>query len=96
MVTSATGITRAKRLLLTDTDTGEFEWAEVMGVSSLTVKLRGPLVNDYASGASVQGTRITISVDHTWAATASNLTHWLNDPDEIRFAGITDFAPGAA
>lgn len=96
VVTSATGITRAKRLLLTDTDTGEFEWAEVMGVSSLTVKLRGPLVSDYASGASVQGTRITISVDNTWAATASNLTDALNDPDDIRFAGITDVAPGAA
>jgi hypothetical protein len=96
-VTSATSITRGKRLLLTDTDTGEFQWNEVMGVATLTVTLRYPLTSDFASGATVQGTRISISVDDTWAATAANLTDALGDPDDIRFSSSSaDIAPGAA
>lgn len=72
-VTSATGIARDRRYLLTDTD-GDAEWVEVRAITGTTVTLRHPLVNDYGSGSTFQGCRISISVDSTWVNNESNLT----------------------
>ncbi len=94
-LTSGTGIARNRRYLLTAAS-GVSEIVELAGIAGTTATLRMPLVNEYASGATFQGTRISIAVDNTWAATASNLTDALADPDDIRFASVTSVAPGAA
>lgn len=73
-VTSGTGITRGRRYLLTSTATGLREWIEVLGRVSTTVRLRHPLINSYASGSTVEGCRISISVDSTWVSSRNNLS----------------------
>jgi len=78
-VASGTGIARGRRYLLTDTD-GNCEQIEVAAVSSTTVRTRQPIVNDYASGSTFQGTRISISVLDSWAADTANLTDILGGP----------------
>jgi len=72
-VASGTAIARGRRYLITDTD-GDRELVEVASISGTTVGLRRPLSNDYASGSTFQGTRISISVSATWVADRSNIT----------------------
>lgn len=84
-VASGTGITRGRRYIVADTD-GNTETIEVSSVSGTTIGLRHPLVNSYAATSTFKGTRISISVDSTWVADASNLTDvlsgsWRTDMD---------------
>jgi hypothetical protein len=45
----------------------ESEWVEVAAIASgASVTARSPLQNDFASGATFQGTRITMTVDQDW------------------------------
>lgn len=94
-VTSATGIARDRRYLVTDAS-GAIEQLEVRGVSGTTVYLRTPLANDYASGATLQGQRITIAIDDTWAADTSNLTDSVVDTTDVRFSPGADVPIAAA
>jgi hypothetical protein len=75
-LTSGTGVTKHRRYLLTDAD-GNQEWVEVLGVNGTAIRIRQPLINDYASGATFVGCRISISVDSTWVADETNLTDTL-------------------
>jgi hypothetical protein len=72
-VASATGIARGRRYLLTDLD-GDQEWIEVIALSGTTVTTRQPLVNSYASGSALVGTRITISILDSWAADLNKIS----------------------
>lgn len=96
-VTSGTSIAR-ERIYLVTSAAGLYERVEVAGISGTTVTLRQPLINDYASGATFQGTRITISVLDSWAANASNLTDALDvvDTDVRTIESSNSIAPGAA
>lgn len=57
------------------------EWVEVAEISSgVSVTVRAPLANDYVAGNAFQSPRISISVDSTWVADASNLSLSLSTP----------------
>lgn len=90
-VTLGTGIARDRRYLLTDAD-GDTEWVEVRAVTGTTVTFRQPVINDYASGATFQGCRISIAVNPAWVNDDANLT-------DVIWADINNdeqAAPGAA
>lgn len=70
-VSDTTGITRAGRYLVAGAD-GLAEHVDVVAVGT-TVRVQRPLVNDYAIGATFQGTRISIAIDTTWGADSTNL-----------------------
>lgn len=67
-----TGIVRGRRYLLTSAD-GLSEHVDVLAVGT-TVRLQRPLVNDYATGSSFQGVRLSIAVDSSWASNRSKLS----------------------
>jgi hypothetical protein len=95
-VASATGIAKKRRYLLTDTTTGLFEWFEVVAIVGTTVRGRRPLVNSYASGATLVGCRITIGVDPTWVANQAKIsdilaTTWRTDKENTH-----EWGPGYA
>lgn len=63
---------RGRRYLLTSAD-GLSEHVDVLAVGT-TVRLQRPLVNDYATGSSFQGVRLSIAVDSSWASNRSKLS----------------------
>lgn len=98
-VASGTGIARGRRYLLADTD-GEREWVECTSISGTTVGIRQPLKLDYASGSTLKGCRISISVLDSWAATKSKISDvlyaderaWRTDVvGDTRVAGATGY-----
>jgi len=63
------------RVYLVSDNVGRSEWVEVIGISSGDhVVARLPLANDYATGNSFVGTRVSISVDSTWIADTQSLS----------------------
>jgi len=75
-LTAVTGIAAgARRTFLLASAVGDSEWVEPIGVNGLTVRLRHPLLNEYASGSTFKSTRITATVDPTWVADESNLSN---------------------
>jgi hypothetical protein len=68
-----TGVTKGRRYRLTDGD-GDTEWVEVRAITGTAVTFRHPVINDYASGSTFEGCRISISVNSTWVADENNLT----------------------
>lgn len=94
-LTSATGVTRLRYYLLTDTD-GNVERPEVMGISGLVVSLRRPLVCSYASGSTFQGTRISISVDSTWASSQNKLSDIIGNTWRTSQEAYTEWGAGYA
>lgn len=92
-VGSAGSIARGRRYLLTNTDGGR-ELIEVASLTGTTVGLRRPLMNAFASGATFQGTRLSIAVSSTWIIDRSKITdvigsNWRTDveDDPALFAG---------
>lgn len=78
-VTSATGISVGRSYRLAAA--GLYEDVTVLGVSGTTITLKQPLINDYASGATLKSCRATISVDSTWVADVSNVSPtWSPNP----------------
>lgn len=72
-LTATTGAAIGRVYLLTGADLRK-EWIDVEEVIAAdAVYARHPLHNDYASGATLQSTRITAAIDNTWAADLSNL-----------------------
>jgi hypothetical protein len=72
-VTATTGFAVDRSYLVTSAD-GFKEWFDVAEIDSgVSVTARHPLHNTYASADTVQSTRITASVDNTWAADLTNL-----------------------
>jgi hypothetical protein len=79
-VGSGTGIVRGRRYLLSGV-AGQCEIVEVATVASTTIGLRHPLINDYLiTSSTFQGTRISISVLDSWAASTANLTDMFGGP----------------
>lgn len=79
-VASTTSVEVGRQYLVTGSQS-EKEWFEVLEIASgdyLVTRL--PLANDYASTNTVQGTRISISVDSTWIADDANISDRL-DPN---------------
>lgn len=73
-VAAGTSIGRGRRYLLAGAD-GHREVIECASITGTAVGLRHPLINDYAITTSTfQGTRISISVLDSWAASVSNIT----------------------
>lgn len=71
--TSSTAIGR--QYLITNTALGQSEWFEVAGIASADYLIaRQPLVHAYASADTVVGTRISITIDTTWASDINNLS----------------------
>ena len=83
-VASTAGFVAGRRYLISKSGVSEpFELERVD--SNAALYARHPLGNDYASGATVDGTlRATISVDNTWAADATNLSAALNPNPRYR------------
>jgi hypothetical protein len=77
-VASGTGIARGRRYLLTAPN-GDREIVECISITGTTVGLRHPLINDYASSSTFEGTRISISVNSTWVADRSKLSDAISD-----------------
>lgn len=72
-VTATTGAAVDRSYLVTSAD-GTKEWFDVAEIDSGNYLLaRHPLHNAYASADTVQSTRITATVDNTWAADETNL-----------------------
>lgn len=67
-VTSASGITVGRRYLIGGTEETGGEWATVTAIASTTLTLARPLVRAQASGAAVQGTRVSCTVTAAMAA----------------------------
>lgn len=73
-LTATTGIAVDRRYLITSA-AGVKEWVEVESVTSaVSVAIKHPLLNTYASADTFQSTRITAAVDATWIADETNLT----------------------
>jgi hypothetical protein len=72
-VTSGSSIA-ARRAYLVTAAGGESEWIECASVSGTSVVSRLPLVNDFATGATFQSTRITAPVDATWVASQNKIS----------------------
>lgn len=73
-VAATTGMTVGRRLLLTNA-TAETEWAEVAEIDSgVSFTARHPLHNTYASGDTVESTRIQITMLDAWVADENNIS----------------------
>lgn len=73
-LTSTTGIVVGRSYVVTNA-LGQSERVEVVGISAnVSVLVRNPLVRVYASGAAFKSTRVSVTVDTTWAANASNVS----------------------
>jgi hypothetical protein len=70
---SVADIRRKGRYLLAGTD-GLSEHVDVVAVGTTSVRVQRPLINDYASASTFQGTRISVSVDETWVTDDTNIT----------------------
>lgn len=93
-LTSGTAVARGRRYLLTDTN-GEYEWVEVHGITGVTATLKHPLINDYATASTFQDCRISIAVDATWMADASNISDVLAGTWRINKIAADDHEAGA-
>lgn len=83
-LTSTTGISVGRRYLLTST-LGHSEWVEVVHISSGDyVRVKQPLLNDYADSSTFVGTRCSITVDSTWVADTNNLSPTLSPNPRYR------------
>jgi len=79
-LTATTGCAIGRKYLATNA-AGETEFVECTEISSGdSISTRHPLRNDYASGDSLESTRISISVDDTWVADSTNISDDL-DPN---------------
>lgn len=72
-LTLATNVTAGRSYLFASAG-GDSEWVEPVGLSGLNVRLRHPLLNQYAAGSTFKGTRITAVIDATWVADEANLS----------------------
>jgi len=78
-VTSATGISVGRSYRLAAA--GLYEDVTVLGVSGTTITLKQPLINDYASGATLKSCRATIGIDPTWVSLLNKVSPtWSPNP----------------
>jgi hypothetical protein len=73
-LTSTTGVSVGREYLITGSSS-ETEWAEIVEVSSgASATSRHPLRNAYVATDTFESTRISISLDDTWAADSDNIS----------------------
>jgi len=72
VLNATTGLAEGRRYLIAAA-TGEHEIFELQTLST-SAKIRHPLANAYAIGATVKGLRISIAVDPTWIADADSIS----------------------
>lgn len=90
-LTSSTGFVVDRRVFITNDGLGEV--VEIARIDGNNVYARHPLLNDYASGATVKANlRATIAVDNTWAADSSNLSSNDNPNARYRFRAAVTYA----
>lgn len=88
-VTATTGFTKLRQYLITDATTGESEWFECTEIVSADyVTARSPLTRLFASGSTVQSTRLTATIDTTWASDENNLSDPFNPNPRYRLAWV--------
>ena len=88
---SSSGFVVGRRIYVTNDGLGEV--AEIARIDGANLYTRHPLLNDYASGATVKANlRATISVDNTWAADSDNLSRNDNPNAEYRFRATVTYA----
>lgn len=73
LLTSTASVNIGQEYLLTNA-AGETEWVEPVAFTSYAVTSRYPLLNDYASGATFVGVRLSAAVTDSWAADDGNLS----------------------
>jgi hypothetical protein len=95
VLANGASVVRSRRYVLTDAD-GDQEQVEVIAVNGTAVAFRQPIVNDYATGSTFVGTRISISVDSTWSTSKSKLTDVLGEVWRTAQATPNDWAAGAS
>lgn len=105
-VVSATGIGIGREYVITGQD-GLYESVVIASADGQSLTTRSPMINAYAATASFQSTRMTATVDTTWAATASNISETLSvnqlynaaDPDvdaEPRYRAVFTYVVDGA
>ncbi len=88
-VTATTGFTRGRQYLITDATTGATEWFECDEIVSADyVTARSPLTRLFASGSTVQSTRLVGTIDTTWASDSSNLSDPFDPNPRYRLAWV--------
>jgi len=92
-LTDATGFpTDGSRQFRLEAANGDVEMVSPVGVSGSTVRLRAPLANQYATGATFKSTRIQATIDATWVAAEDNLA--TEDELDARYRVIWVFTVG--
>jgi hypothetical protein len=100
-LTATTGITIGGRYLLTNA-TSDMEWGEVVDITStVSVTLRHPLRNAYASADTFVSTRMSKTISSTWVADENNVSSGLDPNPRYRVrwaftngAGVTEVRAG--
>ena len=72
---------------------GKFEWPDMQAITSAaSANSRSPLYNDYVSGDTLVGTRLSITIDSTWVADEGNISNGeLHHPGwRVRWEYIVD------
>lgn len=89
---ATTGIAIGRDYLITNA-TGEKEWVEVREITAdVSVAVRNPIANAYASSDTFESTRVSISVDDTWIQDESNVSADM-DPNpgyRVRWVYVVD------
>jgi hypothetical protein len=74
-VAATAGFTVGRHVLVTNAALGQSEWVEVAGVALNDYLLtRQPMVHNYTTSDTVVGTRMSATVDTTWASDKNNLS----------------------
>jgi hypothetical protein len=74
-VAATTNMVIGRHYLVTNAALGQSEWIEAAGISSgAYVLTRQPMVHVYANADTVVGTRISATIDTTWATDENNLS----------------------
>jgi hypothetical protein len=95
-LTLASGTGLGRRRFLVTSAAGLSEYVDVIGVNGAAVTLQRPLINDYNSGATFKGTRISISLSNTWVADSTKLTDVRCTSYRVRWTYTVDSAPQLA
>lgn len=86
---AVTGLVRGRQFLLTAA-TGESEWVEIARIDSTgtSAYTRSPMVHDYTTAATLQSTRLTATIDTTWASDENNLSDPCDTSPRYRLAWL--------
>lgn len=88
-VASTAGIATGREYLLTAAADGAREWVEAVEIAPGDyITARSPLRNTYASADTLEGTRISVSVDATWIADEGKISSAADPLDDYRIRWV--------